>query len=171
MENEKKIRLTQKQHQALDYLNDQETTEVFFGGGAGGGKSFLGCLWIISWCITYPNTRYLIGRAHLKTLRESTLLTFFKVCKEEFSLVAGIDYKYSMMESKITFLKNGSEVYLKDLYLYPADPEFDSLGSTEYTAAFIDEVSEINLKAKNIVMSRLRYKLDEYSLLPKLLLC
>ncbi len=75
-----------------------------------------------------------------------------------------------MMEGKVRFLKTGSEVYLKDLFLYPADPEFDSLGSTEYTYGFIDEVSEITEKAKNIVMSRLRYKLDEYDLVPKLLM-
>lgn len=73
------------------------------------------------------------------------------------------------MEGHITF-SNESTVYLKDLYLYPTDPEFDSLGSTEYTGAFIDEISEITEKAKNIVMSRIRFKLEEFGLVPKLLM-
>lgn len=73
------------------------------------------------------------------------------------------------MEGHITFT-NTSSVYLKDLFLYPTDPEFDSLGSTEFSGAFIDEVSEITEKAKNIVMSRLRFKLEEFDIIPKLLL-
>ena len=163
------IKLSKKQHLALQILNDKVTTELFYGGGAGGGKSFLGCLWLVSCCLAYPGTRYLMGRAILKSIKESTLLTFFQVCKEVFHLEAGKDYVYNSMEGRVKF-PNGSEVFLKDLFLYPSDPEFDSLGSTEYTAAFIDEVSEITEKAKNIVMSRLRYKLDDYGLIPKLLL-
>ena len=99
-----------------------------------------------------------MGRAILKSLKESTLLTFFQVCRE-FGLVAGKDYKYNSMEGVIKFW-NGSTIYLKDLFLYPSDPEFDTLGSTEFTGAFIDEASQITAKAKNIVMSRIRYKLD-----------
>ena len=63
-----------KQRQAFYYLLDKETTELLYGGGAGGGKSYLGCCWILFCCLAYPGTRYLIGRAHLKTLKESTLL-------------------------------------------------------------------------------------------------
>ena len=64
---------------------------------------------------------------------------------------------------------NGSVTILKDLFLYPSDPDFASLGSTEYTDAFIDEMPEITAKAYDIVNSRIRYKLDEYGLTPKIL--
>ena len=109
-----------------------------------------------------------MGRAILKSLKESTLLTFFQVCAE-FNLKPIKDYKYNSMEGTIKFW-NGSVIYLKDLFHYPSDPEFDSLGSTEFTGAFIDEASQITQKAKNIVMSRLRYKLDEFGIIPKLLI-
>jgi len=109
-----------------------------------------------------------MGRAVLKSLKESTLLTFFQVCRE-FGLKINVDYKYNAMEGCLKFW-NGSTVYLKDLFAYPSDPEFDSLGSTEFTGAFIDEASQITVKAKNIVMSRLRFKLDEFGLIPKLLI-
>jgi hypothetical protein len=56
------------------------------------------------------------------------------------------------------------------LFQYPSDRNFDSLGSLELTAAFIDECSQITEKAKQIVASRIRYKLDEYNLTPKVLL-
>jgi phage terminase large subunit len=111
-----------------------------------------------------------MGRAILKTLKESTLLTFFKVCKD-FGLKFNEDYKYNSIDGTIKFLKLGSEVHLKDLFAYPSDPEFDELGSTEYTGAFIDEASQIKDKAYQIVTSRIRYKLDEFKLIPKILTC
>src|SRR3990167_7251529 len=158
---------TQKQLQAFNYLTDNTTTELLFGGGAGGGKSHLGCVWIVYCCLAYPGTRYLMGRAILKTLKESTLLTLFSVCKK-FGLTKDKDYKYNYIQGIITFT-NESEIYLKDLFSYPSDPEFDELGSTEYTAGFIDEASQVTHKAYQITKSRLRYRLDEYGLIPKLL--
>lgn len=159
---------SKRQSEAFNFLLDDKTTELFYGGGAGGGKSFLGCVWSVYMCLRYPGCRGLMGRAVLKSLKESTLLTFFQVCKM-WGLKKDIDYRYNSMAGVISF-PNGSEIYLKDLFLYPSDPEFDSLGSTEYTFAFLDEVSQITEKAKNIVMSRLRYKLDEFGIIPKILM-
>ena len=133
---------------------------------AGGGKSFIGCLWLIRNCVKYPGTRWLMGRAVLKSLKESTLKTFFEIIS---LLNWGTKIKYNSNEGYIKW-DNGSEIMLKDLYQYPSDPNFDSLGSTEYTGAFIDEASQVSEKAKNIVASRLRFKLDEYSLVPKILI-
>jgi hypothetical protein len=162
------LQLSTKQKEAFKILRDDETTELFYGGGAGGGKSYLGCIWLIFNCIRFPGSRWLMGRARLKTLKESTLLTFFHALKS-FGLKKDKDWKYNPIEGVIHFM-NSSDIYLKDLFCYPADPEFDSLGSTEYTGAFIDEVSEITEKAKNIAMSRIRYKLDEFGVIPKLLM-
>lgn len=160
---------TEKQQLAFYYLNDDETTELLYGGAAGGAKSFLGCAWIIINCQLYPGSRWLLGRAVLKQLKQSTLLTFFEVCRM-WGLRHGVDYKYNAQDGVITFVASGSDVYLKDLAHYPGDPEYDSLGSTEYTGAFIDEASQIREKAKNVVRSRLRYKLDEFGIKPKLLM-
>ena len=116
----------------------------------------------------YQGSRWLMGRAVLKNLKESTLLRFFEICKD-WGLIKGIHFKYNSVEATIKFL-NGSEVYLKALETLPSDPEFDSLGSTEYTGAFIDEGAQISAKAKDIVMTRLRYKLDLFGIAPKLLI-
>ena len=162
------LEVTDKQDEALKILDDKTTTEIFYGGGAGGGKSFLGCVWILQGCIRYKGSRWLMGRAILKTLKESTLLTFFEVCRR-FNLRKDEHYTYNSIEGIIRF-KSGSEIHLRDLFAYPSDPEFDELGSTEYTGAFIDEGSQITAKAKSIVMSRIRYKLEEFNLIPKLLI-
>jgi hypothetical protein len=106
-----------------------------------------------------------MGRSKLKTLKETTLNTFFELTS---TLKLSKDYNFNSQTGVITWA-NGSEILLKDLYSYPADPNFDSLGSLEITGAFIDECNQISFKAWQIVTSRIRYKLNEYNLTPKIL--
>lgn len=161
--------LNAKQKHALKLLTNNKNgiQEILFGGGAGGGKSFLGCLWLIVCCIKYPGTRWLMGRSKLDTLKSTTLKTFFEVLKK--LNISENHYTYNQQLKTITF-ENGSEVILKDLMLYPSDPEFESISGLEISGAYIDEANQITQKAKNIVVSRIRYKLDEYNLEPKILL-
>lgn len=161
-----KIRLSKKQQEAWKLLKDKTTNEILYGGGAGGGKSFLASLWAIDMCIRYPGCRGLMARAVLKALKESTLKTFRGIINDlKWQNLVYINE----LDGSIKFT-NGSEIILKDLFLYPSDPNFDSLGSTEYTFAFIDEASQVTEKAKNIVLSRIRYRLEEFGLVPKLLI-
>ena len=157
--------ISPKQVEMLKALEDDIHTEIFLGGAAGGSKSFTGCLWQIKRRLQYRGSRGFLARAKLKDLKQSTLLTFFEVCKK-LGLVLGKDYKYNSQMGVIKF-SNGSEEYLKDLFLYPSDPEFVSLGSTEYTDGFIDEMGDITGQAYQIIKSRIRFKLDEFGLIPK----
>ena len=159
---------TKTQKECLRYLFDNKTKEVLFGGAAGGGKSWVGVSYLILMALQYPKTRYLMGRSKLDALKKTTLNTFFEVCTS-WNLKAIEDYTFNGSSNVITFY-NGSEIILKDLFLYPSDRNFDSLGSLEITAAFIDEANQITEKAKNVVASRLRYKLDENGLIPKMLM-
>jgi hypothetical protein len=159
------MKLLTKQEYCVYYLNDSATTEIIYGGAAGGGKSALGVLRLIEQAQRYPQTRWLMGRSKLKTLKETTLNTFFELSSK---LKLTDQYKYNDQNSTINWT-NGSQILLKDLYSYPADPNFDSLGSLEITGAFIDECNQISYKAWQIVQSRIRYKLNEYSLMPKML--
>lgn len=161
------MKLSKKQTIALDYLEDDVTTEIGYGGGAGGGKSILGCYWQLKRRLKYPDTRGLIGRASLKTLKETTLQSFFYVANEQ-GLKANIHYKFNAQSNQIIF-PNKSIIFLKDLFLYPSDPNFDELGSLEITDLFVDETAQISKKAWDIAQSRIRYNLDKYGLVPKAL--
>ena len=161
-------KFTKTQKECLRYLFDNKTKEILFGGAAGGGKSWVGVSYLILMCIKYKKTRYLMGRSKLDALKKTTLNTFFEVCTA-WQLKANKDYTFNGSSNIITFY-NGSEIILKDLFLYPSDRNFDSLGSLEITGAFIDEANQITEKAKNVVASRLRYKLDENKLIPKMLM-
>lgn len=151
--------LTPKQTKALDFLEDDKTHDLIFGGGAGGGKSALGCYYILKNCHKYPGSRWLIGRSVLKVLKETTLVTLFEVAKMQ-GLQANNHYTYNAQSSSIQVGK--STILLKDLATYPSDKDFDNLGSLEITGAFIDECNQVSAKAKNIVKSRIRYKLNKY---------
>lgn len=158
--------ISPKQKEMFLALENKEHTEIFMGGAAGGSKSFTGCLWQIIRRLKYAGSRGFLARAKLKDLKQSTLLTFFEVCGL-LGLKRDRDYHYNSQMGVITF-KNGSTEYLKDLFLYPSDPEFVSLGSTEYTDGFIDEMGDITEQAYQIIRSRIRFKLDEFGLIPKI---
>lgn len=159
------MKLLTKQEHAIYYLKDRTTEEVLYGGAAGGGKSALDCLYLIESCQKYPGSRWLMGRSKLKTLKETTLNTFFEITSK---LKISDQFKFNAQEN-IVHWKNGSDILLKDLFLYPSDPNFDSLGSLEITGGVVDECNQVSYKAWQIVKSRIRYKLTEFDLIPKLL--
>lgn len=122
-------------------------------------------MWLIENCQKYAGSRWLMGRSKLKTLKETTLKSFFEISSK---LGISDQWVFNAQNNVITF-KNGSEIILKDLFLYPSDPEFDSLGSLEITGAFIDECNQLSFKAWEVVKSRIRFKLHEFNLVPKIL--
>jgi len=162
------IRLLPKQIEAMTALNDPKVIELLYGGSAGSGKSDFGCTWIIVNCLAYPGSRWLIGRSKLSQLKQTTMKTFKDVAKR-YGLEHNKDWKWTYHSNEVHFA-NGSEIILKDLYAYPSDPDFDSLGSLEITGAFIDEASQITERAYSTVKSRIRYKLDEFKLTGNILM-
>jgi hypothetical protein len=159
---------TKRQSQAWRYLTDDQTNIVLFGGSAGGGKSWLGCLWITTLCLNHKGIRCLIGRSVLTQLKLTTLNTLFDLLGS-MGMKSGEHFTYNGQSNVLTFY-NKSEIIFKDLAYNPSDPNYDSLGSLEISAAFIDEAAQITSLAFSIVKSRIRYKLNEYNLIPKVLM-
>ena len=160
------INLTPKQSDCWELLFDNIHTEILYGGSAGGGKSFLGSLWIATLCLKYPGIRTLIGRTVLAQLKTTTLNTFFEVC-QMMGLKNGNHYNYNAHSNIITF-KNNSEIILKDLQHQPSSPFHEDLSGLELSACWIDEASQVVSLVPQILKSRLRFKLDEYNLIPKI---
>jgi len=157
-----------KQDKAWDRLLDKKSKYILFGGGAGGGKSWLGCEWLLYMCETYPETRWFIGRKKLTTLMSSSYVTFKKVCK--LHKIPSNHWNFNGKYNYIEFF-NGSRIDLLDLKLNPGDLLFEDLGSTEYTGGWIEEAGEIVFKAFDVLKSRIGRQLNkEYGLHPKMLL-
>lgn len=161
------IELTPKQHLAWQILEDKETEEFLFGGGAGGGKTWLGCEWFISLCLRFPNTKYFIARKRLKTLKQTTLITFFKVCRSK-GLKKDIHYRYREQQAVIEFLDTGATIDLLEVDYKPSDPDYEDLGSSEYTSGWIEEGGEIHFGAFDTLTTRVGRQLNDlYGILGK----
>lgn len=147
-----KFKTFEKQRVALRALRDGVYNEVLYGGGARGGKSWLGCGWIIMECISKPESAWLIAREELSKLRDTTLLTFFKVLKE-LGIKKDEHFHFDAQTFTMSFF-NGSKVFFREIKYIPSDPEFDRLGSYDLTGAFIDECQQIHEKAISVLRGR-----------------
>ena len=160
---------TKKQYECYQKLGDDVTRFIGFGGGAGGGKSWVGCEWLMVNCYRWPESKWFIGRKELKRLMGSTYLTFLKVCDHHKIPVDDwkLNSKYNYIE-----LYNGSRIDLLDVDYKPSDPMFERLGSLEYTGGFGEEVGEWKFLAFDVLKSRLgRWKNKEFGIsVPKFLL-
>lgn len=162
------IRPTIKQEQAWKKLQDKTTKYILFGGGAGGGKSWLACEWLLTNCYFYPGSKWFIGRNELKRLMASSYVTFTKVCK--YHNIPENDWKLNGQYNYIEFF-NGSRIDLLDLAYKPTDEMFERLGSLEYTGGFIEEAAEVKFKAFDVLKSRVgRHLNKEFNLTRKILL-
>lgn len=108
-----------------------------------------------------------MGRVELEQLKKTTLITFFEVARD-MGLTNGKDYKYNQQEKTITFKESQSQILLYDLGWYPSDPLYDRLGSLELTGAFVDEAGQVRYRCWETLRTRIRWKLEEYNLIPKL---
>jgi hypothetical protein len=159
---------TYKQHIALQALDSDKYDTVIFGGAAGGGKSFLGCMWMILSCLRFPGTKYFIGRQTLKELRSSTIPSFFKAAS-----IMQIDkslYVFNKQDNFIQFI-NGSKIDMLNLGHIPSDPFYERFGSMEYTCGWVEEAGEVSFDAFDTLKSRIGRQLnDKYNIKAKILI-
>lgn len=162
------LRPTIKQHQVYQALNDQSITDVFFGGGAGGGKTWLICESRLVNALRFPGYRSYIAREELKRLMQSTYITWNKVCSQHH--IPEGTWKLNGQYNYIEF-ENGSRIDLLDAKFEPRDPLYERFGSLEYTDGAIEEAGEIHPLFRDVMKSRIgRHKNDEFDLHPSTLI-
>lgn len=144
--------LTKKQQSALNFLLDDYTADILYGGAARGGKSWLGCTWIMFEALTKPASAWMIAREELTKLKATTLKTFFKVCSW-WGIKKGVHYKFNASSNEVTF-NNGSIIFFCELKFIPSDELFDRIGSYDLTGAFLDEAQQIDKQAVNVLRGR-----------------
>lgn len=152
MEQTATINLLPKQSEAHDAYENPLITELGYGGGAGGGKTRLGCYLGIIIAEKYPTSRGAIARKELKTLRITTLAEMF-IIFNELGYQLDRDYKYDAKDNIIKFA-NGAELLLLDTAVSTQDPEFTRFGSLNLTWAWAEESNESPEKALTILKTR-----------------
>lgn len=160
------LSLSNKQREALLILMDDETKEPLYGGGAGGGKTWLGCTWIVLNCMAYPDTKWFIGRKSIKDLEGSVKVSIIKVCK-----YFGIEPPQYNGKMSWFIFSNGSQIDFKECRYRPEDEFYERLGSIEYTGGWIEEGGEVPFDAYDTLKSRIgRHNNNLYNLKSKILI-
>lgn len=131
-------------------------------------NSFLGSAWLVSSCLRWSDMRMVVARQTLKSLRESTWNTILSIVKT-WGLEEDVNYRVDNLHGEMIFW-NDSKIIMKELADTLIDPDFNRLGSSEYSGAFVDEVSQISQKAIDVLGSRIRWKVESTTKVPKLLM-
>lgn len=160
------IELNDKQHKAYSILTDYDNgiTEVLYGGGARGGKTWLGCLWQIINRISLPNSVGFIGRREFARLIDTTMKTFFEVL-DSLGLTGYGEYKSSSSGGRPAnsyYFPNGSMIFFRYIDRESQDPNYDRFGSYSITDMFLDEAQEIDEKAISVLRGRFSLLKGEY---------
>lgn len=163
MSSQVKFTLSKKQLEAWRYLTDTKTRSVGYGGGARGGKTRLGCMWLYAMCCAYPGITMFMGRKTLVDLRRTTVIEFYKMLKD-----IGVSNCTMYNNSEIRFT-NGSKILLLDLAYQPSDPHASSLDGLVLQGGLIDEANEIHDSVISTLYTRVMADNRYQELYPRIL--
>jgi PBSX family phage terminase large subunit len=135
-----------KQKLFLYHIEDNDDAKfIWYCGGFGSGKSYIGSQAVIRQAMASPNGRILVARQTMVDLKATTMKTFFEVLDRR--LIA----KWNKSESLLTLI-NGCEIYFWGL------DNIEKLKSLEIGMFWIDEVNEVAELTFNVLKGRLRNK-------------
>lgn len=135
-----------KQEKFLYFIECRDDIKfIWYCGGFGSGKSFIGSHAVIRQAMMNLKGRSLIARQTMVDLKATTMKTFFEVLDPRLIL------KWNKTESLLTLI-NGHEIYFWGL------DNIEKLKSLEIGMFWIDEVNEVAELTFNVLKGRLRNK-------------
>jgi hypothetical protein len=127
---------TPKQREAYQIAESNLIT--LYGGAIRGGKSYWGCLAIITYCFKYDKSRWLILRENLPTIKRNLLPTLNNILDSGFRQYIK---SFDMQTMTLTFTNESQIVIMSEGY--DTDKELNRFRGLEINGAFVDEINEI----------------------------
>lgn len=144
------LRVTFRNPQQREFYYSQNRNQCF-SGGFNNGKSYVGCLKILTLLITFNNSRAAICRQTYTDLKKTTMETFFKLCPKD--LIASHN-----LQDGLTVLKNGSKIY----WMHLDNVEESTLRGLEINWVLVDQAEETDEKVYDILEARIgRWEMGE----------
>lgn len=112
---------------------------LFYGGAAGGGKTYVGLAILIVLCKLFPNSKWMVLRKDFTKLKANTIPSFHKIYPRRFLLkfVDGIAY-----------MRNGSQIIFKGEH-FNYDKDLTWMDGLEVNGFLLEEVQELQEKTFN----------------------
>lgn len=165
------IKLNDKQVEMFNALNEGRWREVLFYGASRSGKTFLIIYWLIVQCIA-NNSNCLVLRNVFTSLQsgmiQQTLPAVLKAIAthngyssiDKISMIDGSPFCKMNKRTNVLMFFNGAYIQFGSIRgTSDSDSSFDKILSTEWGHIFVDEVSEVEERAIDILRSRLAQRL------------
>ena len=127
-----------RQEEFINAVFSNKHKYLMFGGGAGGGKTFVSLAILIILCRIHPFSKYFVIRESLPSLKRTTIPSFFKLCPKSFIRT------YNQTDQVVVF-RNGSELHFFPEN-YHQDKNLTRFDGIECNGFLIEEGQEINRK-------------------------
>lgn len=136
-----KVSFRNQQQQDFYFATDRNQ---LFSGGYNNGKSYIGCLKILTLLCTFSKYRAVIARQTRTDLMKTTYQTFFKLCPRE---IVEADNK----QDGFTILKNASRID----WLHLDKVEDSTLRGLEINSTLTDQSEEVEEKTYDVLDARI----------------
>jgi hypothetical protein len=122
---------------------------TLYGGAIRGGKSYWLCLLLITYCFKYPNSRWLIVRESLPTMKRTILETFNQLMEKGLhQYLKG----FNQQTMTATFNNRSQIIFMSESY--DSDKELNRFRGLEINGAGIDELNEMQEATFNKIIER-----------------
>lgn len=157
------VELTERQATAFEYLNDEVTTSILYGGSKGGGKSYLLCLWILFRCKQLcdhfglepsPNPLALgfIGRKQSIDFKKTTLETWKR-------FIPAQAYEIKRQDGEIWLFNGACKIFYGGL---DSRDTINKFNSAELAFFALDQAEETVREDVSVLRASLRLKHKGY---------
>lgn len=135
-----------KQQQFIEAVFSGKYSVLTFGGSVGGGKSYVGVACLILLARIYPNSKWVIVRESVPTLKRTSIETFKKIVPRNFIR------SYNQQE-QIVYFKNGSQIMFMPEN-YSEDKDFDRFKGLEVNGFLLEQIEELQQKLLDVCIMR-----------------
>lgn len=125
-----------KQQEFIDATLSGKYTVLTYGGAMGGGKSFVSIALLIFLCKAYPESKWVVIRDSVPTLKKTAIETFKKIVPKNFLK------NFNQQELTATFNNGSRIIFMAEDWVN--DKDFDRFKGLEVNGFLLEQIEELH---------------------------